>query len=409
MLLPFLFLFTSCTSKEEISPQKEERVILGNEIFIKDFPPELQNKRLGLVINQTSVLPEGKFLVDALIEKERNVKAIFSPEHGFRGAVEGGKEIKEDIYKGIKIYSLYGETKKPTLEQTQNIDAFIYDIQDVGARFYTYITTLKYVMESAAEAKKAVYVLDRPNPLGGNIIEGPLLLPEYETFIGAFPIPIRYGLTVGELAKMMKGEGWVPEDIDLHVVKIKNWNRNDFWKDTELPWIPTSPNIPNPESAIVYPGIGLLEALNLNEGRGTPFPFLLYGSPWLDTLNVIADLNEGKPFGVKLSTVVYTPVSLPGKALHPRYEGTQCQGIRIDILREEDFRALRFALSAFKSIRNHHPKQFSSNPRRLNIMYGNNQLGLYIQGKISYENLMKSMEKDENLFREKRDKYLLYE
>lgn len=392
-----------------ISQTEEKRVILGNEIFLKDFPPELKNKRLGLVNNRTSALPDGKLLVEALLEKGHHIKAIFSPEHGFRGTVEGGKEVKGEEFKNIKIYSLYGKSRKPTLGQTQEIDAFIYDIQDVGARFYTYITTLKYVMEAAAKAKIPVYVLDRPNPIGGNIIEGPLLRPEFESFIGALPIPIRYGLTAGELAVMMKGEGWVPEEVRLQVVKIKNWKREYFWKDTGLRWIPPSPNMLTPETAVAYPGIGFLEALNLNEGRGTPFPFLQFGAPWLDPGSLIRDLRGGKPFGIELKPITYTPLSIPDRALHPSYENQECQGVRIYILQERNFFSLRFALSIMRILKEKHPEHLSPSFKGVNIMFGNNLLSSFLEGKISYEKLIKQMKEEESLFKEKRRKYLLYE
>jgi len=221
-----------CFFPGKISLAPERRVELGNEIFVKNFSSELQGKSLGLVINHTSVLPPGRPLFQALLEKGQKIQAIFSPEHGFSGTVEAGIEVKNNQLKDIMIYSLYEKNKKPTPEQIRGIDAFVYDIQDVGTRFYTYITTLKYVLEAAAEAQIPVYVLDRPNPAGGDIIEGPLLRPEYESFIGALPIPVRYGLTPGELAMMMKGEGWVPREFDLHVISMKNWRRSYFWEDT---------------------------------------------------------------------------------------------------------------------------------------------------------------------------------
>jgi len=284
----FIIFFPGKTS---LAP--ESRVELGNEIFVENISPELQGKSLGLVINHTSVLPPGKPLVQALLEKEQKIRAIFSPEHGFSGTVEAGTEVKDSQLEGIKIYSLYEENKKPTPEQTRGIDAFVYDIQDVGARFYTYITTLKYVLEAAAEAQIPVYVLDRPNPAGGLIIEGPLLRPEYESFIGALPIPVRYSLTPGELAMMMKGEGWVPRKFDLQVIKMKNWRRDYFWEDTGLPWIPPSPNMPTPETAIMYPGSSVLGTVKLNEGRGTPHPFLQFGAPWLDPSSLIMEYESG--------------------------------------------------------------------------------------------------------------------
>ncbi|UCC38421.1 MAG: DUF1343 domain-containing protein [Candidatus Aminicenantes bacterium] len=396
-----------CLSSSEISSSRRQ-VKLGNENFIKNFPAELQNERLGLVINHTSVLPGGKSLIQSLLEKGHKVRAIFSPEHGFSGFTEGGKEILDSEHKGIKIFSLYGKTRKPTPKQIREIDAFVYDIQDVGTRFYTYITTLKYVLEAASKAKTPVYVMDRPNPAGGVIIEGPLLLPEYQSFIGAFPIPVRYGLTSGELAMMMKGEGWVPEEGALHVVKMEGWRRNYFWKDTGLPWIPPSPNMPTPETAIIYPGTGLFEAINLNEGRGTPSPFLQFGAPWLDPLSIIKSLSEKRSWGIELDSADYSPLSLPGKALHPLYENETCHGIRVRITEEEKFCSLRFAIALIKALKERHPDKISPSPRRLNLMFGNDLLVRFLKGGITYKRLMEEMEEEELIFQEKRKKYLLY-
>jgi len=392
-----------------ISSMPERRVELGNEIFVKDFSSELQGKSLGLVINQTSVLPQGRSLVHTLLEKGHKIQAIFSPEHGFSGTVEAGTEVKDRQLKDIIIYSLYGKTRKPMPEQTQGIDAFVYDIQDVGTRFYTYITTLKYVLEAAAEAQIPVYVLDRPNPVGGEIIEGPLLRPEYESFIGAFPIPVRYGLTPGELAMMMKGEGWVPKDFDLHVIRMKNWKRNFFWEDTGLPWIPPSPNMPSPETAIIYPGSSLLGTVRFNEGRGTPHPFLQFGAPWLDPSLIIKTLNGGEQFGVKLEAIDYTPLSLPGKALHPLYENKICHGIRVYILEKEKFFSFRFSFLIIKAIKDIYPEKLSLNSSYLNLIFGSDLLSQYLEGRISYEKLVNQMEEEERLFRQKRMKYLLYD
>jgi len=398
-----------CSFPRKISLAPERRVELGNEMFVKNFSSELQGKSLGLVINHSSVLPSGRSLAQALLEKGQKIQAIFSPEHGFSGTVEAGTEVKDSQLKDIMIYSLYEENKKPTPEQTRGIDAFVYDIQDVGIRFYTYITTLKYVLEAAAEAQIPVYVLDRPNPTGGDIIEGPLLRPEYESFIGALPIPVRYGLTPGELAMMMKGEGWVPRELDLHVVRMKNWRRDYFWEDTGLPWIPPSPNIPSPETAIIYPASSVLGTMKLNEGRGTPYPFLQFGAPWLDPSPLIKELNGGERLGIELEAVNYTPLSLPGKALHPLYKNKVCHGIRVRILQKEKFFSLRFSYEIIKALKNQQQYKLTANSRYLNMIFGNDLLSHYIEGKISYEKLVSQVEEEEKLFRQKRLKYLLYE
>ena len=391
------------------TPYPDKLVKLGNQIFLTKLSAGLKGKSLGLVLNHTSVLPNGQSLLTALHEEGHKIQAIFSPEHGFTGKVEAGKEVQNSQFKGIPVYSLYGKTRKPSAEQIQDIEAIIFDIQDVGARFYTYISTLKYVLEAAAQSQIAVYVLDRPNPVGGEIIEGPLLLPEFESFIGALPIPIRYGMTSGELAMMMKGEGWIPESFELHVVRMNNWKRSHYWKDTGLLWNPTSPNMPSPETAIIYPGSSFLGAVKINEGGGTLLPFLQFGAPWLDPSAILDSLGGGEEFGVQLEVVKYTPRSLPGKLMHPIYENRACHGLQVIINQEEKFLSLRFALAIIRVLKEQHPDKLSFNSFDLNRMYGNELFSRYLEGYISYEQLLAQMEEDEEIFRQKRKKYLLYE
>ncbi len=391
------------------TPSPDKLVKLGNQIFLTKLSAGLKGKSLGLVLNHTSVLPSGQPLLAALREEGHKIQAIFSPEHGFSGKVEAGKEVRNSQFKGIPVYSLYGETRKPSAEQVQGIEAIIFDIQDVGARFYTYISTLKYVLEAAAQSQIPVYVLDRPNPVGGETVEGPLLLPEFESFIGALPIPIRYGLTSGELAMMMKGEGWIPESFELHVVRMNNWKRSHYWKDTGLLWNPTSPNMPSPETAIIFPGSSFLGAVKINEGGGTLLPFLQFGAPWLDPSAILDSLDGGSEFGVQLEVVKYTPRSLPGKLMHPIYENRACQGLQVIINQEEKFQPLRFALAIIRILKEQHPDKLSFNSFDLNRMYGNELFSRYLEGYISYEQLLAQMEEDEEIFRQKRKKYLLYD
>jgi uncharacterized protein YbbC (DUF1343 family) len=407
-LLVCMILFL-CLTHGLLLYSTDKLVNLGNEIFLEELSPSLKGKSLGLIINHTSALPSGKSLALALLEKGHNIQAIFSPEHGFTGTVEAGKEVKNSQLKGITIYSLYGETKRPTSEQLEGIDLLIYDIQDVGTRFYTYITTLKYILEAGAREQIPVYVLDRPNPVGGEIIEGPLMIPEFESFIGALPLPIRYGLTSGELAMMMKGEQWITPDFDLHIVRMKNWKRHYFWKDTGLHWIPTSPNMPSPETAILFASASFFSAIRMNDGSGTPQPFLQFGAPWLKPLSIMSKLNGGKEFGIELEAIAYTPRSLPGKVLHPIYENRTCQGIRVHINQNEKFFSVRFALTVIRALLEEWPDKVIFNAFDVNRMFGNELLSRFLEGNLSYEALLSRMEKEEDIFRQKREKYLLYE
>ncbi|MGD8538572.1 MAG: DUF1343 domain-containing protein [Candidatus Aminicenantes bacterium] len=387
----------------------QERVILGSERALESFTKTLHGKRLGLVLNHTSLLPDGTPVITAFLKKGIQVQAVFSPEHGFTGQIEAGFDIEDSRIADIPVFSLYGKTKKPTADEMKNIDAFVYDIQDVGTRFYTYITTLMYVLEAAGEAGKSVYVCDRPNPSGGIHVEGPVLKEKYKSFIGACPIPIRYGLTSGELAKMMQGEGWVSQDVALHVIPMDKWCRSYSWDDTGLPWIPTSPNIPTPEAALAFPGTGLLGGLLLNQGLGTPHPFLQFGTPWLDSKALVSALEGNPTSGIELETLTYTPVSLPGKALHPAYENRLCYGIRIHIREPEKFRPVHFTLALIQALKDRHGAKISVKSDSLNLLFGDDLLVRYIQGNLTYDQMIAQIKKEEESFRRKRQQYLLYD
>jgi len=390
-------------------PQKN-RVQFGNELFVETIPRELSGKRLGLVVNHTAVLPDGTPLHKALLDKGIRVTAIFSPEHGFTGRIRNGEDVPDDRTNDVKIFSLYrnGRPRKPTREQMQHIDAFVYDMQDVGTRFYTYITILKHVLEAAAPAGIPVYVLDRPNPSGGEWVEGPLLVSEYRSSIGALPIPIRYGLTCGELAAMMKGEGWVPDRVDLIIVPMQGWKRHYFWQDMGRPWIPTSPNIPSADAAVAYPGTGLLGGIILNQGLGTQEPFLLFGAPWMDTARVIERLPPQCLAGIALESLTFTPRSLPGKILDPPYKDRLCYGARVHMKERGRFRPVLFALELIRVITELYPERIFKNSRSLSLMFGTGGLTGYLRGEMSFAALLEQVKQGEELFRKQRRPYLLY-
>jgi uncharacterized protein YbbC (DUF1343 family) len=392
------------------TPQ-QNRVKFGNELFVESLPRELSGKRLGLVVNHTAVLPDGTPLHKALLNKGIRVSAIFSPEHGFSGRIRNGQDVSDSSdTNDVKIFSLYGNgsPRKPTREQMAHIDAFVYDIQDVGTRFYTYITTLKQVLEAAAPAGIPVYVLDRPNPLGGEWVEGPILIPEYRSSIGALPIPIRYGLTCGELAAMMKGEGWVPAQVDLIIVPMEGWKRYYFWQEMGYPWIPTSPNIPSADSAVAYPGTCLLGGIILNQGLGTQEPFLIFGAPWMDTAKVIGRLPPQCLAGITLESLTFTPQALAGKTLDPPYKDRLCKGARIRMNERGRFRSVLFALELIRVITELYPERIFKNSQSLSLMFGTGGLAGYLRGELSFSELMEQVKQGEELFRKQRQPYLLY-
>jgi uncharacterized protein YbbC (DUF1343 family) len=285
-------------------------------------------KRIGIIANHTSYDGQGRFIVDVFKAiDDAQVVALFSPEHGLYGVQEAGETIgdRRDPKYGLPVHSLYGETRKPTPEMLEGIDVLVYDIQDVGVRFYTYISTMSLAMEAAAECGKRFIVLDRPNPIGGLKVEGPVLEPAQTSFVGMHAIPARYGLTAGELARTIDGQGWLAGAVyvDLAVVPVTGWQRGMWYDQTGLAFRKPSPNMPDLETATIYPGLCLLEGTTLSEGRGTAMPFRQFGAPWVDADQLAARLNALNLTGLRFHRTTFTPTS-------SKHEGQLCQGIRIE-------------------------------------------------------------------------------
>jgi uncharacterized protein YbbC (DUF1343 family) len=313
------------------------------------FAP-LRGKRLGLITNQTGLVGSDH-LVD-LFGRAANVKltAIYAPEHGFRGTAEAGAKVRDgrDQKTGIPVYSLYGATRAPTPEMLRDIDILVFDIQDIGVRFYTYISTMGLAMQAAAARQIPFMVLDRPNPLGGEYVSGFVLEPAYRSFVGQYTMPIVHGLTVGELARMIKGERWLSglSTLDLTVQPLQGWRRSMRWPDTKLPWTATSPNIPTFDAALVYPGIGIVGELQVNEGRGTPTPFSQFGAPWLDAGTMSAQLNALRLPGVRFEATRYTPRSIANVAAKPRFEGQEIPAVRVGVTDIRSYQPLEAGMHA---------------------------------------------------------------
>ncbi|MEQ1650809.1 MAG: exo-beta-N-acetylmuramidase NamZ domain-containing protein, partial [Hyphomicrobiaceae bacterium] len=314
-----------------------------------NFAP-LNGKRIGLITNQTGRLGN-EHLVDVLA-RSTNIKlvSILAPEHGFRGQAEAGVKVKDnkDPKTGLPVLSLYGQTRKPTPAMLKGLDALVFDIQDVGVRSYTYISTMGLAMQAASEARIPFVVLDRPNPLGGDYVSGYVLEPALKSFVGQYPIPIVHGMTVAELASMIKGERWLPglDNLDLSVAKIEHWSRTMRWHETRQTWIPTSPNVPTFASALAYPGVGLVGETLVNEGRGTPTPFQLFGAPWLDAKRAAAKLNSTRFYGALFSAETYTPRSIPNVAADPRFKDQTIPGVRLTSTDVNTFHPLESGIHA---------------------------------------------------------------
>ncbi len=375
----------------------------------------LNGKRVGVIANQTAVDSKGRHIIDLLHQASTvELSAIFAPEHGFRGDVEGGFQIddQKDTKTSVPILSIYGHIKKPTPEMLQNIDALIFDIQDIGTRFYTFISTMSLCMEAAAENQVEFIVLDRPNPITGTIVEGPVLEEQFKSFVGIHPIALRHGMTVGELARMFNEEGWLANGVTakLTVIKMENWKRDNWYGDLGLNWIKPSPNIPTPTTALLYPGMGLLESCNISEGRGTIRPFENIGAPWLDHQKIVKTLNKVKISGVKIDTTSYVPIDMPGAAMNPKFEGQRCNALLFTIT--DPYRLLSVALGIHLicAIKENHPDQFTwKSPQSRLRLFGNDEtLKAIDDGKLPAE-IIQSWQSKLKIFKKIREQYLLYE
>lgn len=354
-------LLIMCDSK--VQPQMDT-VRTGAEKLIDNNLDELHEMRVGLVMNPTSRIGQTHML-DTLLSRDVNVTALFAPEHGFRGEAGAGELIEDGVDQetGLPVFSLYGETRKPTGEMLDEVDILLFDMQDVGARFYTYNATLGLVIEAAAEYGVPVWVLDRPNPIGGNYISGWILEPEFESFVGMYPIPVAHGLTLGELGNMMIGERWIDFETEpgYRVIEMEGWSRNMQWPDTGLEWFPPSPNLPTFEHAFVYLGTCFIEGTSMSEGRGTEDPFLILGSP--GTVFDQADLDrlQGDLTGIQIEMTQFTPRSIPGKAPNPKHEGEECTGVRLRVTDYDALQPVEAGLKIMAFLMNHSPDEETNN------------------------------------------------
>ncbi len=351
-----ILLCTACSGGETVMTGADRLISEGWEAATG-----LEPMAVGVVTNHTGRLSDGTHLVDALLDHEIEVVAIFSPEHGFEGAAAEGARIYSagETYREVPIHSLYGVSTRPDETMLTGVEVLLFDIQDVGARFYTYTSTMARTMEAAAVKGIPYVVLDRPNPIGGRIIEGPVLQPEHTSFVGLFPVPIRHGFTVGEYAQWMCGEGHLPggTDLDLRVVRMVGWERGMSFSDTGVPWVQPSPNMATPVTALVYPGICFVEGSNLSEGRGTVQPFELVGAPWADRVEISDRLNQLELPGVRFHPITFTP-GLPGTSVEVKWKDDICQGVKIEITDAKAFRAVVTGVAVVSAFRRIHPDEF---------------------------------------------------
>ena len=400
LLLPTSFCVKAqkTTEKSISSPSNYGLEIITGAENSAAYIALLQHKNIGVVANQTSIVriktspssyQEHEHLVDFLLKNKINVLKIFSPEHGFRGEADAGAKVNSSVDEKtqIPIISLYGKNKKPSKEQLSGIDVLVFDMQDVGARFYTYISTLHYVMEAAAENNKEIIVLDRPNP-NAHYIDGPILQPKFRSFVGMHPVPIVYGMTIGEYAQMINGEGWLNnrQKAKLTVIPLKNYTHQSRYS---LPVKP-SPNLPNDRAINLYPSTCLFEGTQVNEGRGTEMQFQVYGSPYLKNM----------PYQ-------YTPISRKG-ASDPKFKNQLCFGENLSETPYLDAIDLRWLIRAYTQ--NTLPNFWTKNGKNywIDQLSGTDALRMQIEKGLTQEQIKATWEEGLKNFRNTRQKYLLY-
>ncbi len=378
-------------------------VLSGLDVLEKqDFAP-LQGKKIGIIANHTAIDANGKNIIDVLFAQSQKfqIKAVFSPEHGFRGTADHGEKIENssDPATGLPLYSLYGKYQRPSPEMLAGIDALVFDIQDVGARFYTYLTTMGYALEEAAKNNIEFFVLDRPNPVSGSILEGPVLQDDIQVFTAYFPVPVRHGFTPGEMAKFHAGSKKL--DVKLTVIPVSGWNRNMFYDETGLQWINPSPNIRNVEAAMLYPGIGCFEATNMSVGRGTQSPFMWFGAPWLKGKKLAKMLSKAGIQGVKFTREKRTPDK-------DVYAGLKCDGVRMEITDKTALRPLEIFIHTACILRKLQPKDFVIKWNEIRRMLGNDRFKALYESKAAPAVILHDFEQDRKDFETVRTKYLLY-
>jgi len=394
--------------------QSVSQVRVGAEMLLRDQFRLIEGKRVGLIANQTSRLPDGRHLVSVLITQS-NVKlvALFSPEHGFRGAAPAGEliETERERETGIPIHSLYGQTLKPTPAMLEGIDLLLFDIQDVGVRFFTYISTMSYAMEAAAERGIPFVVLDRPNPITGSRVAGFVVHDTLRSFVGLHPIPIVHGMTVGELALLINEEGWLRNGVkaDLHVVKMEGWKRELWFDQTGLIWVKPSPNIMTPATTIVYPATCYFEGTNISEGRGTDQPFEIIGAPFLDGKKWAAVIQASQLNGVRFHPVTFVPRDIENVATNPKFKGESCNGVRLEVVDRKAFDPIRTGLVLLSTARALAPEQFRWRDRSVDRLFGTSRVRLLLRQGIDPSALESIAGRESHQFKSLRKKYLLYD
>jgi uncharacterized protein YbbC (DUF1343 family) len=379
-------------------PVSSAQTLTGIDVLeAQGFAP-LAGKRVGLITNQTGIDRSGRSTID-LLAHAPGVKlvALFSPEHGIRGTLDERVSSTKDASTGLPVYSLYGETERPTDAMLAGIDTLVFDMQDAGVRFYTYITTMGYAMEAAAADHIAFYVLDRPDPLGGDRIEGPMLDRDRTSFVGYFPMPVRVAMTLGEMAQMFNAEKKI--GCDLHIIRMQNWQRRMWFSDTGLPWVNPSPNLRSLTAEILYPGLEILQAGGISVGRGTNHPFELFGAPWINGLELAAYLNGRKIPGVRFEPEKFTPDS-------GLFKGELCEGVRVVLTNRDAMESLLLGMEIASALGKLYPGKFEA--AKMIVLIGNASTIKLLEAGEDPVAILATWDKDIEEFQKIREQYLLY-
>jgi uncharacterized protein YbbC (DUF1343 family) len=369
----------------------------GISVLLDDRLELLRNRRIGILAGPSAVLPDMTSSVDRLLWVS-NLRAIFVPEHGLHGAAAEGAKLGDSVYRSVPVYSLYGAHDSPTREQLAALDVVVSDFQDIGCRYYTYAWTLLKLMQATAPAAVAVIVADRPNPIGG-AVEGPGIEPGYRSLVGLHDVPIRHGLSLGELARLANAELGI--QCDLTVVPCENWRRSDRWQASGLLWTPPSPNMPTAETALVYPGTCLIEGVNLSVGRGTAKPFEWLGAPWIDGLALAETLNRMALPGLRWRPVGFQPCAGP-------YAGTLCQGVQPHVSDPDTLQAVLAGVGLLAALQQLYGDELVWNDQHFDRLAGSGALRAALSSGAGLDDLAAAWQPYEDAFRQRAAPFLLY-
>jgi uncharacterized protein YbbC (DUF1343 family)/CubicO group peptidase (beta-lactamase class C family) len=375
-------------------------VLTGADVLERDACKQLKGRKIGLITNHTGVTAFGKRTIDLLAEADGvELVTIFSPEHGIAGKLDhDGIVDARDEATGLPVLSLYGETRKPTPEQLKGIDTLVFDIQDVGARFYTYMSTMAWAMEAAAEHRLKYVVLDRPNPIGGDAVEGPVADAGRESFVGFHTLPLRHGMTVGELAAMYRAERGLK--VDLQIVQVEGWRRGDYWDATGLVWVNPSPNMRSLTEAVLYPGMGVWETTNISVGRGTDTPFEVLGAPWIDARALAGQLNAASLAGVRFVPIEFTPDD-------SKYKGEKCGGVNVIVTDRAVVEPVAIGMELACALRRLYPKDW--NTGALDRLLINREVRRAILDGADRAKIEALYQPELDEFLKRREKFLIYD